>query len=311
MEWMISFFSAAVVAGTPLLFATLGGILSERAGHLNLGIEGMMIMGAVMGFSVAMQTSNAILAMCAAALAGALGALIYGVLTVTFKANQVVTGLTLTIFGTGFANFLGQSLMGQTTPVLVKSFFAPIHLPVLGSIPVLGPIFFQKDIFVYFGYVVVVILGIYIYKTRWGLNLRAVGQNPGAADAASINVTWYKYLHILLGGGLCGLGGAYLSIVYVPTWQESITAGAGWIAVALVIFSTWNPYKAVLSAYLFGGLNILGFRLQGAGIHISQYLLDMAPYVVTIVVLVIISQGKNQKNSPPKSLGDAYFREER
>ena len=311
MDWMISFLAAAVVAGTPLLFATLGGILNERAGHLNLGVEGMMIMGAVVGFQVALQTSNAVLAMIAAAIAGACGALIYAILTVTFRSNQVVTGLTLTMFGTGFANFMGQKIMGLTTPAEVKAFFTSFSIPVLGDIPFIGPIFFQKDVFVYFGYIMVILLGFYIYKTRWGLNLRAVGQNPAAADAASINVILYKYVHILLGGALCGLGGAYLSIVYVPTWQESITAGAGWIAVALVIFATWNPYKAVLGAYLFGGLNILGFRLQGAGIHVSQYLLDMVPYVVTVIVLVFISSGKSQKNSPPKSLGNAYFREER
>ncbi len=311
MDWWISFLAAAVIAGTPLLFATLGGILSERAGNMNLGIEGMMIMGAAVGFKVALSTGNASLAMAGAAAAGAAGALIYAVLTIFFRANQVVTGLTLTIFGTGFANYLGQAFMGMTTPAAVKAFFAPVTLPVLGHIPVLGPIFFQKDVFVYFGYLLVVILGVYVYKTRWGLNLSAVGQDPAAADAASINVSLYKYVHVLAGGALCGLGGAYLSLVYVPTWQASITAGAGWIAVALIIFSTWNPYKSVLGAYLFGGLSILGFRLQGAGIHISQYLLDMAPYIVTIIVLVFVSQGKNKKNSPPKGLGNNYFREER
>lgn len=310
MDWWISFLSAAVVAGTPLLFATLGGILNERAGHMNLGVEGMMIMGAVFGFSMGLYTSNALLAMIAAGIAGACGALIYALLTVTLRANQVVTGLTLTIFGTGVANFVGQSMVGVSTPAVIKSFFSPISIPVLGQIPVLGPVFFQKDLFIYCGYILVVLIGLYLYKTPYGLNLRAVGENPGAADAASIPVSLYKYVHILLGGALCGLGGAYLSLVYVQSWQTSITAGAGWIAVALVIFSTWNPFKTLIAAYLFGGLSILGFRLQGTGIQISQYLLDMAPYLVTIIVLVILSGGK-RKNAAPKSLGAAYFREER
>lgn len=310
MDWWISFLSAAVVAGTPLLFATLGGILNERAGHMNLGVEGMMIMGAVFGFSMGLYTSNALLAMFAAGVAGACGALIYALLTVTLRANQVVTGLTLTIFGTGVANFVGQSMVGVSTPAVIKGFFSPISVPVLGKIPVLGPVFFQKDLFIYCGYLLVVLLGLYLYKTPYGLNLRAVGENPGAADAASIPVSLYKYVHILLGGALCGLGGAYLSLVYVQSWQTSITAGAGWIAVALVIFSTWNPFKTLIAAYLFGGLSILGFRLQSTGIQVSQYLLDMAPYLVTIIVLVILSGGK-RKNAAPKSLGTAYFREER
>ena len=158
----------------------------------------------------------------------------------------------------------------------------------------LGPVFFQKDIFIYVGYGLVILSGLYLYKTQIGLNLRAIGENPAAADAASVPVTLYKYLHLLWGGALCGLGGAYLSLVYVQSWQTSITAGMGWIAVALVIFSTWNPYKVFLSAYLFGGLSILGFRLQSAGIHISQHLLDMAPHVVTIVVLVALSMDERK-----------------
>ena len=311
MDWWISFLSAAVIAGTPLLFASLGGILSERVGNQNLGIEGMMLMGAVAGFIVAYKTSSPLAAMIAAALAGVVGALIYGILAITFRTNQVVSGLTLTMFGTGLANFLGKPYVSMMTPQAVKSFFASREIPILGDIPIIGPIFFKQDVFIYFGYILVLVLGFYIYKTRQGLNMRAVGQNPAAADAASINVTLYKYVHVLLGGALCGLGGAYLSLVYVPSWQENITAGMGWIAVALIIFATWNPYKAVFGSYLFGGLTILGFRLQGAGIHINQYLVDMTPYVVTILVLILVSQGHSVKNAPPKALGQPYFREER
>ena len=311
MSWWIAFLSAAVVAGTPLLFASLGGILCERVGNQNLGIEGMMMMGAVAGFIVAIKTASPLAAMAAAALAGLIGALIYAVLAITLRTNQVVTGLTLTMFGTGLANFLGKPYINLMTPVRVKSFFAAKAIPVLSDIPIIGPIFFKQDLFIYFGYLTVLVLGVYLFKTRPGLNMRAVGQNPAAADAASINVTFYKSAHVLLGGALCGLGGAYLSLVYVPSWQENITAGLGWIAVALIIFATWNPYKAVFGSYLFGGLTILGFRLQGAGMHINQYLVDMTPYIVTILVLVFVSQGHNPKNAPPKALGDPYFREER
>ncbi len=311
MELWISFFAAAVVAGTPLLFATLGEIMTERSGNLNLGVEGMMLMGAVMGFQIGLSTGNPAFALLAAMVAGAVGAAIFAFLTVTLRANQVVSGLSLTIFGTGFSSFAGQKLIGQVTPESIKAFFKPFSMPLLGDIPFLGPIFFRQDVFVYIGYITAIAFGIYLYKTNKGLNLRAIGENPGAADAAGINVTLYKYVHILIGGALCGLGGAYLSLVYVPAWQDYVTAGRGWIAVALVIFAAWNPYKALLGAYFFGGLDIIGFRIQGKGIHISQYLIDMLPYIVTIVVLVAVSLKKSKENSPPRSLGTPYFREER
>lgn len=311
MNLTVSFLAAAIVAGTPLLFATLGEIITERSGNLNLGVEGMMLMGAVMGFQVGVTTGSPFLALLAAIVAGACGAAIFAVLTISLRANQVVSGLALTIFGTGYSGFVGQNLVGKVAPETIKSFFDPFSVPGLSKIPFLGPIFFQQDVFVYLGYITAVILGIYLFKTRKGLNLRAVGENPAAADAASININLYKYVHTLLGGALCGLGGAYLSLVYVPAWQENITAGRGWIAVALVIFATWNPYKALIGAYLFGGLDIIGFRIQGTGIQVSQYLIDMLPYLVTIFILVIVSVRKSKLNAPPKGLGVPYFREER
>lgn len=311
MTGLILFLAAAIQAGTPLLFATLGEIITEKSGNLNLGVEGMMLMGAVVGFSVGLNTANPYLALIAAMVAGAGGALIYAFLTVTLRANQVVSGLSLTIFGTGFSSFMGQKLIGQAVPEVLKNFFKPVEIPLLGKIPFIGQIFFAHDIFVYLGYFTAVILGIYLYKTKVGLNVRAVGENPGAADAAGISVNLYKYLHILLGGALCGLGGAYLSLVYVPAWQDNVTAGRGWIAVALVIFATWSPYKALMGSYVFGGLDIIGFRLQKYNIKISQYLIDMLPYLVTIIVLVIISMKKSKENAPPSGLGNAYFREDR
>lgn len=305
------FLTAAVKAGTPLLFATLGESITERSGNLNLGVEGMMLMGAVAGFQFGLTTGNPVIAILAALIAGAVGAGIFAFLTVTLRANQIVSGLSLTIFGTGIAGFIGQKLGGQVVPESIKTWFVKFKIPILGDIPYLGQIFFNHDVLVYLGYFTAIGLGIYLYNTRKGLNLRSVGENPGAADAAGLNVTLYQYVHILIGGALCGLGGAYLSLVHVPAWQENITAGRGWIAVALVIFITWNPYKAIVGAYLFGGLDILGLYLQKFDIKLSQYLLDMLPYVVTILVLIMTSIRKTKENKPPKSLGESYFREDR
>lgn len=309
MEWITNFLAAAVVAGTPLLFATLGEIMTEKAGNLNLGVEGMMLMGSVVGFIAGFNTGNSVIALLAAMVAGALGALIYAFLTVTLKANQNVTGLTLTIFGTGFSSFIGKSVVGKVTPDSIKAFFSPIEIPLLSKMPILGKALFSQDLFVYIGYICAILLTIYLYKTSKGLNLTAVGENPAAAAAASINVVVYKYVHILFGGALCGLGGAYLSLVYVPAWQENITAGKGWIAVALVVFAAWNPSKAIIGAFLFGGLDILRFRITNT--FISIYFMDMIPYVLTIVLLVVVNIRKSNKNAPPKSLGVSYFREER
>lgn len=309
MNGVISFLAAAVVAGTPLLFATLGEILTEKSGNLNLGVEGLMLMGAVMGFSIGYKTGNPTMAILAAMIAGAFGVLIYTILTVNLRANQTVSGLAISIFGTGFSNFVGRGIAGKNIPTQIKNFFQPVNIPGLSNIPFIGPIFFKQDILVYFGYIVAIIIGIYFYKTYRGLNLKAVGENPAAADAASINVNLYKYVHILIGGALCGLGGAYLSLAYVPSWQDNVTAGRGWIAVALVVFASWNPYKAIFASYLFGGLDIISFRMKN--MFISQYFIDMLPYIVTIVILVLVCMKNSNKNAPPKSLGTPYFREER
>ncbi len=307
----ITYFAAVVVAGTPLLLATLGELLTEKVGNLNLGVEGIMLMGAIVGFSTGYSTGSPIMAILGAILAGAFGGLIYAFLTVSLRANQVVTGLALTIFGTGFSSFVGKSMLGVKLTNDFKAFFAPVNVPILSSIPVIGDIFFKQDVFIYMSYVIAIVLGVYLFFTRKGLNVRTVGENPGAADAAGINVTLYKYIHILTGGALCGLGGAYLSLVYVPVWQENITAGRGWIAVALVIFVVWNPFKAFLGAYIFGGLDIIGFRLQAYDIAISQYIIDMFPYLATIVVIILSATRNSKEKQPPKGLGVAYFREER
>lgn len=308
---MEGFLAATLVAAMPLLFATIGEIFTEKAGHLNLGVEGLMLMGAVMGFAAGYETGNPLAGLAGAVLAGGVGSLIFAFLTVTLRANQVVTGLTLTIFGTGFASFMGKSYVGLVVPQGIKDFFIKIHIPLMGDIPFIGPIFFKQDIFVYLGYFIVVASALYFYRTGRGLNLKAVGENAAAADASGINVTAYKYIHICIGGGLCGLGGAYMSLVMMSVWVENVVAGRGWIAVALVIFASWNPIKAFLGAFLFGGLSILGFRLQSMGIHVSQYWVDMLPYAATIVIIILSSHKNRKENQPPADLGVAYFREER
>ncbi len=307
----IDIFAAAITAGTPLLFATLGEIYTERVGNTNLGVEGMMIMGAVVGFSTGFLTQNAALALAGAVLAGSAGALIYAIITITLRANQIVTGLALTIFGTGFASFVGKPYVGKAAPEAIKNFFRVIEIPLLSDIPFIGEILFRHDVFVYLGYIVTFWTLIYFYKTRWGLNLRSIGESAASADASGINIDKYKYIHTIIGGALAGLGGAYLSLVTIPVWQEGVTGGRGWIAVALVIFASWKPIKAMFGALLFGGLDIIGFRHQGMGIHVSQYLIDMLPYLTTIVVLIISTRKNKPEDMPPADLSIPYFREER
>ncbi len=310
------FLQTAVQMGTSILLATTGGIMCEKAGNTNLGIEGMMLMGASVGYWAGYTTGNPILAVIAAGCAGLAGSLIYAVITVTLRGNQVVTGLVLTIFGTGVAGFLGKTISSHVLPDSIHNAFVPLQIPLLNKIPVLGPALFSQSIYVYLSIIIAIVLYIYLNFTRFGLNLRAVGENPGAADASGINVTLYKYVHILMGGFLAGLGGAYLSLVFVPRWQENITAGAGWIAVAFIIFSTWNPLQAIAASYAFGALKGLAFKCQnialfGHKIVISTQLLDMIPYVATIIVLVAMTMRKKRENQSPESLGNAYFREER
>lgn len=308
---MENFLIAVVIAAMPLVYATLGELLCEKVGNLNLGVEGMMLMGAVMGFRVGLATNNPLLAVIAALLAGAVGAAMFAFLTVSLRANQVVTGLTLTIFGGGFAGLVGRDVVGVPLAIGIRDSFNTIPIPILSDIPLIGKPLFNQDILVYGGFLSVILLIYYFKKTRTGLNTRAVGENAAAADASGINVTLYKYVNIIVGGALCGLGGAYMTLVTIPVWQENVVAGRGWIAVALVIFASWRPAKALLGALVFGALSILGYRLQAMGISVSQYLVDMIPYIATILI-VIISTHKNRKEDlPPADLGNPYFREER
>lgn len=305
------FLQTAMQCGTHILFAILGGIMCEKVGNTNLGIEGMMLLGCAFGYMAACFTGDPYIAMLTAAAAGAGGALIYAFITVTLKGNQVVTGIVLSIFGTGIAGFFGTNLTSKKLPESINNFFAPIEVPVLSKIPLIGKPLFDQSIFVIMPIIIAIVIYFVYSKTKIGLNTRAVGENPAAADASGINVSLYKYVNILLGGALCGLGGAYLSLVFIRCWNIENTAGAGWIAVALVIFATWNPLKAIFAAYAFGCLRGLSFTLQNTNLNVPSQLLGALPFVATILVLIFISVRKKRENQPPASLGNSYFREER
>lgn len=318
MSFLVKFIVAAVLAGTPLLFGTLGEILNEKSGHLNLGVEGMMSMGATAGFIVGYKTDNFVLALIAAFLAGAFGALIYAVLTVTFMANQNVTGLTLTIFGIGLSNFIGFYYVGTSTegtlklPERVTAQMRAIHIPGLSDIPVLGELLFSYSPFVYLGIIVAVILGYYLHHTNTGLSVRAIGENPAAADAAGIQVTRLKYINIVIGGGICGIGGAYTSMITNGgVWISDCVGGLGWIAVALVIFATWKPVNAIFGSFVFGALRILKFYVNKEFVPIPDAFYDMLPFVITALVLIVASVRQSKENTQPASCGVNYFREER
>jgi len=311
----ISILAITIRAGTSLLYATIGEIFTERSGVLNLGVEGMMIMGAICGFAAAFHTGNVWAGVITAMIVGGLMALIHAFLTITLRADQTVSGLALTIFGSGLASFLGQKLGPGGNPLvgMIGPKFEKLSLPGLSTLPVIGRPLFQQDVLTYALYLLVPLAWFYLHKTRQGLHLRAVGENPQTADAMGVSVTGIRYLYTILGGMLVGLGGAHLSLAYTPGWTENLTAGRGWIAIALVIFATWDPVRAVLGAVLFGGINAVQFRLQAAGTTIPAPFLGMLPYAFTILVLVITTwrEAFSKRVGAPAALGLPYMREER
>ncbi|MDO9349121.1 MAG: ABC transporter permease [Anaerolineales bacterium] len=306
LEFILSVLRAAIPAGTPLLYGTLGEVYAERSGVLNLGVEGMMIMGAVSGFAVAQTTGNVWLGILAAALVGGLLALIHAFASVSLRVNQVVSGLALTMLGLGVSSMMGKKFVGQPLAARLQ----PINIPGLSDLPVLGELLFRFDVLVYLGVLLVPVLWFVLYKTRLGVTLRSVGENPSAADSLGVNIVLVRYMAVVFGGMLAGVGGAYLSISYAPAWIEGMTAGAGWIVIALTIFAIWDPRRALLGAYLFGGVRVLQFRLQPLGI--SPNLLNMLPFLLTILVLWVSSgQAAKRRIGAPAALMTAYAREER
>ena len=298
MELLTNVLAATVVAGTPLLLVALGELICERSGVLNLGQEGMMLMGAVAGFVAALTSGSLVVGVAAAVLAGT-G---MSFMAVSLAANQYAAGLALTIFGTGLSAFLGAGFVGQSIDG-----FTRVAIPFLSDIPVLGRVLFDQDPLVYLSLIVFVGVAIFLRHTRGGLLLRAVGEDPEAANANGLKVLVVRYLAVAFGGGMAGLAGAYLSLAYTPLWTENMTAGRGWIALALVVFATWRPERVVLGAYLFGAASILHLVLQGLGWKSSTELLAMLPYVVTILMLVLLSWNPARTRlNPPLSLGQPY-----
>ena len=308
LGFITSVLAAAMGSGAALLFAGLGASLSERAGVINLGVEGMMLMGALSGFAFCYWSGSAWIGLIGAMIAGGVMALIHAVLTISLRANQVVSGLALTLFGQGLSAYLGTSLVGKPAPESFRS----LAIPGLSDIPRFGTILFDQSALVYIAYVVVPLLWWFVYRTRYGLNLRAVGESPATADAMGIDVTRQRYAYVVIGGAFAGIGGAVISLSTNPGWTENMTAGRGWIAVALVIFGMWNPARVALGALIFGAVEAAQFRLQTVDVPVSSFFLNMLPYVFTIVVLVFATQQSRAKRiGAPAALGQAYVREER
>jgi simple sugar transport system permease protein len=293
---------STIMAATPLIYAALGELLVERAGVLNLGVEGMMVIGAFAAFAVGVTTGSLWLAFAAAVGAGTLLALLFAFLTLTLQANQVATGLALTLFGLGLSAFAGRSFAGLTITRL-----PPLALPALGSLPLVGPLFTHLDLAVYASIALYFAVALFLKRTRAGLMLRAVGESPDVAHALGHPVIRIRYLAVMFGGALSGLAGAYLSTALTPSWVEGMSAGRGWIAVALVVFATWHPLRVLLGAYLFGGVSVLQLYAQGMGVQLPSELLSMLPYLATIVVLVLICRDpRSIRLSQPASLGKSF-----
>jgi simple sugar transport system permease protein len=294
--------AALIVASVPIILAAIGELVVERAGVLNLGVEGMMIMGAVCGFITAVSTGSAVMGFVGGALGGAVLSLVFGVLTQFLLANQVATGLALTLFGLGLSSLIGQSYVGIKPPLT-----GAVPLGPLADIPFFGRVLFSHDWVVYLSVASVAAVWWVLRATRMGLVLRAVGESHDAAHALGYKVRRIRMLAILFGGAMAGMGGAYISLVRVPQWTDGITAGAGWIALAIVVFASWRPWRALIGAYLFGGITVLQLNLQAAGSRIPVEYLSSAPYLITILVLVIMSSGRGKAAlNAPASLGQNF-----
>ena len=291
-----------ITASTPLLLAAIGELVVERSGVLNLGVEGMMVMGAVTGFATAFATGSLLLGALAAIVGGMLLAFLFGVLTLTFVANQVATGLALTLLGLGLSGLIGESFVGQPGARMPR-----LDIPGLSDIPFVGPILFGQDAIVYLSFMLVAAVAYLLFRTRIGLIIRAVGDNHGSAHILGYGVIPVRYLCVLFGGACAGLAGGYLSLAYTPQWIENMTAGRGWIALALVVFASWLPVRVLIGAYLFGTVTILGFVLQALGIGIPSQLLSALPYVVTVLALVVISGNRMlMRANTPACLGQPF-----
>jgi general nucleoside transport system permease protein len=292
-----------ISASTPLLLAATGELVTERSGVLNLGLEGMMLIGAIVAFATTVGTGSSTLGIVAALLAGSAAALIFAVLTLQFLANQVATGLALTIFGTGLSALVGSGYVGRAVEPLPR-----LHLPVLSDLPVIGPLLFGQDALIYASFILLAASSFFLYRTHAGLVLRSIGESHDAAHAIGYPVIRVRYLATLFGGAMSGLSGAYMSLAYAPSWSEGMTGGRGWIALALVVFATWRPARLLLGAYVFGTVAILQLYIQAWGWPIPSQFLTMLPYLATIAVLVLISSDRARvRLMAPACLGRPFY----
>ncbi len=291
--------TSSIVSGTSLLYATLGEVLTQRAGIVNLGLEGALLIGASVGFAATVETGSPLLGVLIAAIAAAVFNLVFGYLVITRRANQPASGLTMMFLGTGLSALIGKPYVGRPVAGLGR-----IALPGLAELPWVGPLFFNYDLLVYLVVPAALLLWWLLFRTRWGLGVRAVGESPTTAFAAGRQPGWLQYQVLVMAGLLAGVGGAHLSIAYTMNWSEGMTAGRGFIAIALVIFSKWHPLWAVAGALLFGGLVAFQLQLQASGVDVSPFLLNMVPYVLTIVVLML--WGGRRKFAAPAGLGKIY-----
>ncbi|MCF6246654.1 MAG: ABC transporter permease [Desulfobacula sp.] len=304
-EIIISTLTRAMVAGTPLLLATTGEVICERSGILNLGVEGVMAMGAVTAFIVTMTTGQPWLGVLAAVGAGMAISVIHAFGSVTLQANQVVSGLALTMLGLGLSGMLGKPYVGKPLSIKMEDW----SIPYLSDIPYLGRIIFSQSPFFYLAIILAIAAWFFLERTRLGIQIRSTGENPKVAETQGVNVYKIRYLSVIIGGGFSALAGAHLSISYSKSWIEGMTAGRGWIAIALTIFALWNPARAIWAAFLFGGIFVVQYLLQPLGI--SPNFLSMMPYIATLVILLLISLKDSKKLSPPAMLGEPYQRGER
>jgi simple sugar transport system permease protein len=301
MEW-IPIVVSTVTAATPLILAALGVLVSERAGVLNLGVEGMMLIGAVVAFAVGITTHSLLLGYGAALLAGVAVALLFALMTLSLQTNQVATGLALALFGTGLSAFMGRAFVGMPIPRVPA-----VPLPWLADLPVLGPLLFRYDALVYASIALYFAVSWFLNRSRAGLQLRAVGESPEVAHSLGEPVIRVRYLAVMFGGATSAIAGAYLSTALTPMWAEGMSAGRGWIVLALVVFATWRPLRVLLGAYLFGGVTVLQLHAQGLGVRVPSEFLSMLPYVATIVVLVLICRNpKTILLNQPASLGRSF-----
>ncbi len=302
IEHLIPFLASTAGAATPLMLAALGELVTERSGVLNLGLEGVMAAGAVAGFAAALHSGSLSIGLLAAMAAGVAMSLVFGALVLSLQTNQIATGLALTLFGIGLSAFAGRSLVGQTVAPLPR-----LSLPWLSDLPFVGPLLFRFDALVYLSFALVLAIGWVLARTRTGLLIRAIGESPRSAHALGYPVIAWRYATVMFGGALCGLAGACLSLVLTPMWVEGMTAGRGWIALALVVFATWKPRGVLLGAYLFGAVTVLQFHGQGFGLAIPSEFLSMLPYLATIVVLVLICRDPQTiLLNKPMSLGSGF-----